>query len=215
MTRLALLLVGILVLTAGGTFAHPHGVPDDPMDVRPLTEGMPVPEGLEIRTGEGEPFDLSSALTAEPSILLFYRGGWCPFCNVHLGEIAEIETELRALGYRLVAVSPDRPEKVAASAEKFEGVLALLSDSDMEAAGAFGLSFRVPDDVLARYEQYGLDLAEASGRDHLQLPVPAAFVITEGIIRLAYVNPDYRTRVDAEVLLTAARQAQRAEDGRE
>lgn len=210
MTRPALLigLVALLVLGSAPTLAHEDAVPTDPMDVRPLTEGMPVPEGLLLRTHTGEGYPLSEALQTEPTVLLFYRGGWCPFCNTHLGEISEIEAELRAMGYQLIAISPDRPAKVNESAEKYGDTMTFLSDSDMEAAEAFGLAFRVSEEVLARYANYGIDLEAASGRDHLLLPVPAAFVITEGVIRLAYVNPDYRTRVDADVLLTAARQAQ-------
>ena len=143
---------------------------------------------------------------AQPLVLIFYRGGWCPYCNVHLGQLQEIDPQLRAMGYRIVAVSPDRPEELAKSAEK-EGLnYILLSDSKMAAAKAFGLAFTVDGPTLAKYTEYGIDLETASGEKHHMLPVPAVFLIgTDGVIDFVYANPDYKTRIDPEVLLTQAK----------
>ena len=85
--------------------------------------------------------------------------------------------------------------------------MTVLSDSPMTAAAAFGLAWRAPDEMVETYKGYGIDLEADSGMDHHLLPVPAAFVITDGVIRFAYVNPDHRTRVSGELLLTAARLA--------
>lgn len=102
-------------------------------------------------------------------------------------------------------MSPDRPEKVKESLAKQSFAHTLLSDSTMEAAKAFGIAFKLDVATVERYKGFGLDLAEASGRDHGLLPVPAVFVIDgEGRIQFTYVNPDYRIRIHPEVLLAAA-----------
>lgn len=106
-----------------------------------------------------------------------------------------------------MAVSPDLPEKLAATVNRHELTYHLLSDSKMRAARSFGIAFHVDDATVVRYRQYGLDLEGDSGETHHQLPVPAAYVVTEGVIQFAYVNPNYRVRIDSDVLLAAARAA--------
>jgi peroxiredoxin len=142
------------------------------------------------------------------SILIFYRGGWCPYCNTHLAQIAEVEPKLRELGYQVLAISPDRPEELRKSVVKLDLTYQLLSDSDAELAKAFGLAFRVDDATVEKYREYRIDLNAASGRDHHILPVPAVYVIDRGgTIRFAHANPDYKSRLEGDKLLAAARGA--------
>ena len=140
--------------------------------------------------------------------LVFYRGGWCPYCNRHLSALGEIQAELRDLGYRIHAISPDKPEKVAEAVAETEFDYALYSDASAEAARAFGLAFKVDAKTYEKLQGYGIDLEEASGRDHHLLPVPAVFIIDrEGRIRFRYFNPEYKERLSGEKLLDAARDA--------
>ncbi len=124
-----------------------------------------------------------------------------------MGELQEIEDELLALGCQVIAVSPDRPGKQRDTAVE-EGVGYLLcSDSDMRAARAMGIAFQVEESLVRKYkESFDIDLEADSGRDHHQLPVPAVFLVDrEGVLHFVYANPDYRVRLQPELLLQAAR----------
>ena len=125
-----------------------------------------------------------------------------------MGQLSKIEEELTGLGYQILAISPDRPEKLRVSLDKLGLEYSLLSDSDMTASRAFGLAYRVDDETFEALKGYGLDIEEASGRTHRLLPVPAALVVgTDGVIRFRYFNPDYRVRIEPDALLEAARSA--------
>ncbi len=153
-------------------------------------------------------FHLRKAISKQPAVVIFYRGGWCPYCNLELGRLQEAEPELRELGYQILAISPDRPAKLAESAETEDLNYTLLSDATMTAAKAFGIAFRVDDATVERYKGFGIDLAASSGQAHQLLPVPAVFLIgADGKIGFAYANPDYRVRMDPSLLLCAAKAA--------
>lgn len=176
-------------------------------DVKPLRSGDRAPEAS-LRRPDGRSVDVMDLYKAGPSVLIFYRGGWCPYCNVHLGQIAKAESELKQMGYQVLAISPDRPEELQKSVDKQHLNYQLLSDSDMVLCQAFGLAFRVDDATIEQYHSYGIDLEKSSGQSHRLLPVPAVYLVDkEGAIRFAHWNPDYKTRLQPETLLNAARQA--------
>jgi peroxiredoxin len=186
--------------------------PESADRIRPLLVGTATPS-VSVRGIGGAVLNLAEATFGTPTILIFYRGGWCPYCSRHLGRIQQIEPELAAMGYQILAVSPDRPELLSAAAKRDTLTYTLLSDSEMDAARAFGIAFRVDDTTVRTYSGYGIDLEGASGRPHHLLPVPSVFVIgTDGAIRFQYVNPNYRFRLDPSVLLAAARSALRVND---
>ena len=122
-----------------------------------------------------------------------------------MGQLREIESKLIELGYQIVVISPDRPEKIQEFNAKGNYDYTLLSDSDLAAASALGVAFRVSDKTFEALNSYGLDIEDASGKKHHLLPVPSVFIIdTESVIRFEYVNPDYRVRIDSDTLLAAA-----------
>jgi peroxiredoxin len=180
----------------------------DPAAVRPILNGAVLPP-ITLQNAAGEDVDLNALVAEKPTVLLVYRGGWCPYCNTHLGKIQGIQPALVALGYQVLAVSPDRPEKLREAREAHSFSYSLLSDSSMAAGRALGLAFQVDDALVEKYKsQYGIDLEADSGQTHHQLPVPAAFVLNqEGRVEFSHVNPDYKSRVDPDVLLTAAKAA--------
>jgi peroxiredoxin len=212
------LLAGILVLMvqlAGCSDAAPESatageiaaVPTRAEDVQPVTVGAPAPTAV-LRTPDGEAFDLAAAYGRAPTLLIFYRGGWCPYCSAHLGEIAMLEDELAGMGVQVLAVSPDRPAKLLESVEDRELGYTLLSDADMSLTRTFGLAFELGEEEVARYARGGFDLVDASGHDHHLLPVPAVYLIDrDGLIRFAHWDPDYRQRIDIEDLLAAVRES--------
>lgn len=106
----------------------------------------------------------------------------------------------------MIAVSADRPEKVAATRRSKEIEYTLLADPMLTVARAFGVAFKASDETVRRLLEYNLDIEEASGQKHHWLPVPSVFLIGgDGVIRFVYANPDYKVRIDTEVLLAAAR----------
>ncbi len=177
-------------------------------EIKPLMAGEPIPAAT-LKTADGTDFELQEAIAKHPTILIFYRGGWCPYCNRHLAALQELDPQLRELGYQIIAISPDRPSELAKSTDAGHLTYTLLSDSSMEAASAFGLAFTVDDATIEKYKGYNIDLEAASGESHHKLPVPAVFIVgTDGVIDFAHANEDYKKRIEPDVLLSAAKAAQ-------
>jgi len=173
-------------------------------DVSPLLIGQQVPNST-LKTLNNKNVKLHDLLSKKPTILVFYRGGWCPFCKFHLKELAQNQEQLIKLGYQIIAISPDLPKYLKESSRKHELSYTILSDSNMDTALAFGLAFKVDDKTLAKYKTYKIDLDKASGKSHHLLPVPAVFVVnTDAEIMFEYVNPNYKVRLDGSVMLAAA-----------
>lgn len=125
-----------------------------------------------------------------------------------MGQLQEAHAKLEELGYQIIAISPDRPEKVRAVADERKFDYLLLSDSELKTALALGVAYEVDPGTQKRLEGFGIDLEEASGRGHGMLPVPSVFLVsTDGIVDFAYVDPDYTRRIDPDVLLEAAKAA--------
>lgn len=207
--RARLFFSAVLALLTGLVAGLSGAVPTDAADARPLDAGTSAPP-VSLTTAAGETRSLEALRTGDPVVLVFYRGGWCPYCNAHLAELKTIEDKLRILGYRIFAVSPDRPGKIADSASDLEAGYTLLSDSPAEAMQAFGVAFRVPQSLVDTYRsEYGIDLEADSGQTHHILPVPSVFVIdAAGVIRYVHSNPDYKERLEPEKLLTEAKAVQ-------
>lgn len=175
-------------------------------DVKPVGVGSLVPDvPVTLITGETKP--LRSLTNGSKSVIVFYRGGWCPFCNTHLQEVGQIKDELKDLGYQIIAISPDKPEELKKSMEKNEVDYTLLSDSSAGATKAFGLAFRVDDETFTLYrDRYQIDLERSSGMDHHILPVPAVYLVNErSQITFLYFNPNYRERLKGDAILEAAK----------
>ena len=185
----------------------PRPVASRAENVRPLEVGQKVPSAR-IYTAEGETTDIRDVVRRQPTVLIFYRGGWCPYCSTHLGELGGVEEDLRRAGYQIIAISPDRPEYLKSELKEDNYGYTLISDHEANASRAFGLAFRVGIETFEEYRGMGVDLEERSGSRHHILPVPAAYVVDEdGVIRFAYWNPDYKQRIDVDRLLQVARRA--------
>lgn len=172
-------------------------------EVTPLEAGEKIPE-VTLKDPFGNDADLRNLISEKPTLLIFYRGGWCPYCNTHLSQLAEVEEELYDMGIQILAISPDKPSYLKESAMEHELSYKLLSDSDMNATKQFGLAFNVDTTTVNRYKRNGLDLAERSGYNHYLLPVPAAFLVdTDATIQYRYYNADYTVRIENEEILSA------------
>lgn len=199
-----LLMTGLLLVSALATAANPE-FPSGPEQIRPLLLGTLLPD-VALRTLDGGATTLAREVDGKPTILVFYRGGWCPYCNLQLSDLRLIQKEAETLGYRIIAISPDRPEELARTLDKAKLEYALLSDSKADALRAFGIGFRVDDATLEKYKGYDIDLEAASGESHHALPVPSVFIFdAAGALQFSYVHPDYKARVPGTVVLAAAR----------
>jgi peroxiredoxin len=180
-------------------------VPDKAEDTQPLETGVRIPS-VELQTVNGDTVNLAAQVFRKPSIIVFYRGSWCPYCNKHLASLVDIEDNLEDLGYQVLAISPDKPENLKKAIKENDLNYMLLSDSSAEAAKAFGLAFKVGAATRLLYKGYGIDLEDASGEDHYILPVPAVYLVDKnGILQFRYTNPDYKVRLSAEELLETAK----------
>ena len=160
--------------------------------------GLPNAQGELVRSAD--------LLARGPLVLTFYRGIWCPYCNMDLQAIEAAAAEIRALGASLVAISPQTAPNRRRSERENALSFPILSDHGNSVANEFGLRFRLPDDLIAVYKGFGNDLTVGNGEDSWTLPMPARYVIeTDGVIAYAEVNPDYTRRPDPSELLPVLR----------
>lgn len=180
-------------------FVQPEGftqVPANPEDISPLLISEKIPD-ITLHTIQGESIPLAGKLGEKRSVLLFYRGGWCPYCNAHLSAVGEVEKDILALGYQVIAISPDSPGKLRATLEKEELTYSLYSDASGDLLKAMGIAFKAPDRYEKRLYNY------SDGQNPGILPVPSLFVVeTDGTILFEFINPDYKERISAELLLS-------------
>jgi peroxiredoxin len=172
--------------------------------IAPLPIGDTIPS-VDLKTPAGEKVNLLELLKEKPAVIVFFRGGWCPYCNAHLAELASIQEDLDKLGVQLIALSPDKPSKLAEKQSETPLPYTLLSDSDHKAMTAFGVAFTLDEETHEKYLGYGINVNEWSGSEKRILPVPSVFVVDgKGKIKFVHANPDYKKRLSgAEVLIHA------------
>lgn len=181
-------------------------------ETRPLTVGQAAPRFVVSRV-DGTLFNFDPTSLERPALIVTFRGGWCPYCNMHLSELRTVMPAIDALGVDILFLSGDRAEILHSSLRAdAQGAVTeldyqLYSDADAQAAVAFGIAFRAADTLIARRNAKGDDIEQSSMQRHGVLAVPSVFAIdTDGMIRFAFVEPDYKVRLPADDLLVAARQ---------
>lgn len=180
-------------------------IPGTAHDISPLLIGEYIPEGIILRDVEGNEVNLKKEMKKKPTVLVFYRGGWCPYCNRQLSGLGEVSDYLVSLGYQIIAISPDTPDHLSMTYDKHMMNYSLLSDSDMLAAKSFGLAFELTDKEFNKYSNLGMDIVMSTGGTHRMLPVPAVFFVRQnGEINFEYINPNFKKRISASLLITAA-----------
>ncbi|XOV67292.1 MAG: peroxiredoxin-like family protein [Fluviicola sp.] len=173
---------------------------DQMYDVCPLKVGEEVPKIVSLVNAGGESQLLEEVLSKK-SIVVFYRGGWCPYCMLHLSALRETKEEINELGYDLIAITPDQFDSLGVSESKAQTDFTIYSDSDVDVIEAFGLGWKVDEEMHEKYvSKYDLDITQWSGADHKILPVPAVYVIHDGVVQYQYVNPNYSERLKPETL---------------
>jgi peroxiredoxin len=169
-----------------------------------LAVGAAIPS-FEIQDFRGETFS-STAINDTNTLVVFYRGGWCPFCNFQIRELSQSHDKFKALGVSLVAISVDRPDAAEVTRNAYEVPFPVLSDPDLKAHEAFNVVLQLDAAGVARLAKYGHDIEKWSGKDHHKMAVPAVFLVRDGKVAWAHVARDYKTRPSTEQLLTAVKQ---------
>jgi len=166
-----------------------------------LAEGATVPP-FSVQTAAGEAMTLSRLLERAPLLIVFYRGGWCPYCNVQIRQLTKAYPEFRERGVEPVLISVDRPSAAALAERSFEIPFPVLSDPDLAAHEAFDVVLEIDAATRKRYAEFGIDLEKWSGRKHHKIARTSAFLIArDGRVEWAHVSDDYKTRPSPEQLL--------------
>ncbi len=188
-------LLLIVLLTGLVGFQSYAQLPEKAEDISPLLVGESIPD-VALKAPDGSDLQILDILNQKPTVLLLYRGGWCPYCNIHLAEIQEAESEIIKLGYQIVAISPDSYKNLQLSGEENKLSYNLYSDADGKLCKAMGIAFKAPD----KYENMLFE--DSGGLNKGFLPVPSVFVTgTDGKILFEYINPEYKTRLSASLLV--------------
>jgi peroxiredoxin len=160
-----------------------------------------------LKNARGETVDVGALLKKGPAIVTFYRGGWCPYCNLQLRAFQQILPDLKAAGASLVAVSPEKPDDTLSTAEKNALAFEVLSDVGQKVGRAFGLVYQFSDELKSAYQGFGIDIPAKNAADEWALPLSATYVIgCDGIIIYAYTDADYRDRADPMDVLAILKQ---------
>jgi peroxiredoxin len=166
--------------------------------------GTAMPDG-DLLDVDGKPTTLTAARAGHPAVVVFYRGAWCPYCNVMLRAYQEtLLGDLDARGVALVAISPQKPDDSLSLAEKHDLSYPVVSDPGNQIAGRLGLVYSLGESARAGQAKLGLDLAEANADGTHDLPLTTTVVVdAHGTIRWIDVHPDYTTRSEPTEILEA------------
>jgi len=166
-----------------------------------LRAGDSIPP-FTLPSARGEQVSSQALLEQGPLVLSFYRGGWCPYCNLELKALAEALPEIESVGAQLVAISPELPDHELEIIENHKIDFDVLSDAGNRVARKFGLVFTLAEELRPVYAGFGIDLPSCNGDDSFELPMPATYVIgSDGVILHAFVNADYTQRMEpAEII---------------
>ena len=161
-------------------------------------------ENFSLANHNGENIELADLLKKGPIIISFYRGGWCPYCNLELKALNDYLPQFKTQNAQLVAISPQLPDETLSTAQKNDLEFDVLSDVRNKVAEQFGLLFTLDERIQALYTQFGIDFEHYYGDKSFKLPLPATYVINqEGVITYAFLNEDYTLRAEPTDIMAA------------
>ncbi len=210
--RLNLAVIPFLALTVGWSedLATPPtavgAVAETAASVRALAIGQQAPVQSQILRPDGTITTLQAEMAGRPTVVVFYRGGWCPFCTRQLAGLGKIQEELERTSWRIIALSPEPAAVVAntinaATANGGYDGIRRFADADGAAMRAFGVAFHLDDTASQRMRARGTALVTPPGSPRGILPVPSLFLVdATGVIRFVHADPDYRTRISTEAV---------------
>lgn len=166
-----------------------------------LTVGDTAPD-FELPDATGKSVQLSELLKQGPVVINFYRGEWCPYCNLELRAFQNLLPEFKQAGATLVAISPELPDHSLSVTEKHSLEFAVLSDVGNKVSHQYGLVFTLDASLRPIYQNFGIDIPASNGDDSYELPMPATYVIDQsGRIRYGFAEADYTQRAEPQDVL--------------
>jgi peroxiredoxin len=178
-----------------------------------LDEGIPADsikvgdalEGFTLEDANGTAVTLDQLVESGPAVIVFYRGGWCPYCNLALRAYQQdLVPQLGAFGARLVAISPQSPDESLSTKEKAALEFTVLSDPSARLADRIGIAFEQADEVLGAQRTLGLDLTKVNAEGSVRLPRPTVLIVDQDrLVRFVDVHPDYTARTEVAEIVAA------------
>lgn len=157
---------------------------------------------FELPNDKGELVKLSSLLKKGPAVLAFYRGGWCPYCNLELAALEKHLPEFDSLNTQLVGITPEQPDHSVLTKEKNSLSFPILTDENNDFARSLGIVFALPESIRSVYTGFGIDVEGHNGNSNFELPLPATFVIgTDGLVKYSFAKADYKKRAEPADIL--------------
>ncbi|MEC8489811.1 MAG: peroxiredoxin-like family protein [Pseudomonadota bacterium] len=204
LVAMAMLMFGCIA-GASNAYALERGtIAEDADSVTPLLNGQVAPKTT-LKMADGSPVSLQALTMQKPSIVLFYRGGWCPYCNEQLAQLKDIEKDLVDMGYQILAISPESPDRLQEQKLETEFLVTLLSDDKLDTIREFGVGFYLDTVTELKYKTYGINLTKDESGNGV-LPAPSIFMLNKkGQVLFSYVNPDFKVRPSADLVLAVAK----------
>ena len=211
--RLLTFMLGLLManLAMANSLQLPEKHPDlnttESKRLGTLDEGIGIPVGtmvsnFSIKDHKGTMVEFEQLKTQGPLMVVFYRGGWCPYCNRQIRQLTEAWPEFKKRNVLPVLISADKPDGAALAAATYEIPFPVLSDPELVAHKVFNVTMKLDDKLIPMYKQYGIDLEEWSGKDHHQFAVSSVFIVnSQGKVLWAHSAKDYKTRPSTSQLL--------------
>jgi len=166
-----------------------------------LSKGKNFPS-FELPNANNKALGLDALLTDGPLVISFYRGAWCPYCNLELNALQQRMPDINAAGGRLIAISPQVPDKSADQVTSSQLTFEVLSDVGNKLAKQCGLVFTLPESLRPIYAEWQLDIPGHNADDSFELPMPATYIIgTDGLVHYAFVDMDYTNRLEPDVII--------------
>ena len=171
-----------------------------------LGEGDKIPN-FSLPNAVGKEVTLESLLNKGALVISFYRGGWCPYCNMELRALQQALPEIEANGATLVAISPETPDNSLSTQEKNELTFEVLSDRNNLLAKQLGLVFTLPESLRPIYSNFGIDIPAHNGDRTFELPLPATYVVAaDGTVIYRFATGDYTERLDPAEIVKVLKQ---------
>lgn len=167
-----------------------------------IKKGTKVP-AFTLQSVQGDATELSTLLQQGPLMVVFYRGGWCPYCNLQIRDLTKQWSEFQQRGVTPVLISADSVDAAALASNTYRIPFPVMSDSNLSAHEAFDVVLTVDDATYTLYQSYGIELEQWSGKDHHKIAVASVFLVDkQGVVQWAHTSTDYKARPTTSQLLT-------------
>jgi peroxiredoxin len=192
-------IICLVLFVIGLSVQAQNDLPKLATEIAPLLIGEKIPN-VTLKSVENTDVNVTELISKKRTVLVFYRGGWCPYCNAHLAALGEAEKELLDLGYQIIAISPDAPKSLKVTDDKEKLNYLLLSDSTGELSRAVGIAFQAPENYKA------IITKGSEGVNSSFLPVPAVFILnTNAEIEFEHITPNFKNRISNDLLIAVAK----------